>query len=365
MRIILTGGGTAGHINPALAVAGVLQKQGHEVFYAGVPGKIEQRLANEAGLPFKGFEAAGFDRAHIKTLPAAVYKISRSTKKAKAWFREIKPACVVAFGGYVCIPVARAAEQCGIPVVVHEQNSVMGMANKYLSRRAAKVCLTYEHAASVLSNKSNVVVTGNPVRQSVFDATREEARCEFNIPSNATLLLVTGGSLGARHLNAAIVERKEMLLSHPNLYIIHVTGKAELESVKASLNLSESEALRWQLFGFTNKMGQCMAAADAIVSRSGASSLAEISARKIPALLVPFPYATGDHQTMNAKACVEAGSAFLVPDAEVEGEQFTQYLTQLIEDGNLRKQMSEACAKQKTGDASNLVASCVIEACAG
>ena len=137
MRIVLSGGGTAGHINPALALADQLQARGHEVLYAGTPAGIESRLV-----------------------------------PARAWFDEVKPDCVVGFGGYVCIPVARAAEQRGIPVVVHEQNSVMGMANKYLARRAKAVCLTYQHAAEALSDKSRVVLTGNPVRASVFAATR-------------------------------------------------------------------------------------------------------------------------------------------------------------------------------------------------
>ena len=269
------------------------------------------RLKPAAGIPYKAFEAAGFNRNHPLTLPKAIMKIQRSTKLARKWFSEVHPDCVVGFGGYVCIPVARAAEQCGIPVVVHEQNSVMGMANKYLARRARAVCLTYDHAAEALSDKSHVVLTGNPVRASVFAATRAEGRAAFGIPEDARMLLVTGGSLGARHLNAAIVQRKDLLLGYSDLHIVHVTGPKELDSVTEQLALTDEQAKRWRLMGYTDQMGLAMAAADAIVSRAGATSLAEISARHIPALLVPFPYATEDHQTMNARACVEAG-AFMV-----------------------------------------------------
>ena len=182
MRIVLSGGGTAGHINPALALADVLRERGHEVLFAGTPGGIESRLVPAAGIPYQAFEAAGFNRNHPLTLPKAIMKIQRSTKLARKWFTEVHPDCVVGFGGYVCIPVARAAEQRGIPVVVHEQNSVMGMANKYLARQARAVCLTYEHAAQALSDKSKVVLTGNPVRASVFAATRAEGRAAFGIP---------------------------------------------------------------------------------------------------------------------------------------------------------------------------------------
>ncbi len=362
MRIVLSGGGTAGHINPALALADQLQARGHEVLYAGTPAGIESRLVPAAGIPYKAFEAAGFNRNHPMTLPKSIMKIQKSTKLARAWFDEVKPDCVVGFGGYVCIPVARAAEQRGIPVVVHEQNSVMGMANKYLARRAKAVCLTYQHAAEALSDKSRVVLTGNPVRASVFAATREQGREAFGIPADACMLLVTGGSLGARHLNSAIAARKDMLLGYPDLHIVHVTGPKELDAVTEQLALTPEQARRWHLFGYTDQMGLAMAATDAIVSRAGATSLAEISARHIPALLVPFPYATEDHQTMNARACVEAGAAFLVADADVEGAQFTEYLRTLIEDEDARKRMAAAAAAAKTRDAAGLLADVVCEA---
>ena len=163
--------------------------------FAGTPTGVEARLVREAGIPFTPFEAQGFNRNHPLTLPKAVLTIQKSTTLARRWFDEIRPDAVVGFGGYVCIPVARAAEQRGIPVVVHEQNSVMGMANKYLAKRAAAVCLTYEHAAEALADKSRVRVTGNPVRESVFSATREQGRARFGVPEGARMLLVTGDGL--------------------------------------------------------------------------------------------------------------------------------------------------------------------------
>ena len=362
MLIVLSGGGTAGHINPALALADVLQERGHDVRFAGTPAGVEARLVAQAGIPFTPFEAAGFDRSHPLTLPKALAKIQRSTAAARRWFDEIEPDAVVGFGGYVCIPVARAAEQRGIPVVVHEQNSVMGMANKYLARRAAAVCLTYEHAASALKDKRLVRVTGNPVRASVFAATREEGRDLFGIPQDARMLLVTGGSLGARHLNQAVAALKEALLSYGDLHVVHVAGPKELEATAAALALTPEEERRWHLFGYLDRMGEAMAAADAIVSRAGATSLAEISARALPALLVPFPFATEDHQTTNARACVEAGAAYMVADADVEGPEFERLLRSLVEDGDARERMAQAARAQKTRDAAGLLADAVVEA---
>ena len=362
MLVVLSGGGTAGHINPALALADVLKDRGCDVRFAGTPTGVEARLVREAGIPFTPFEAQGFNRNHPLTLPKAVLKIQKSTKQARAWFDEIKPDVVVGFGGYVCIPVARAAEQRGIPVVVHEQNSVMGMANKYLAKRAASVCLTYEHAASALPDASRVRLTGNPVRASVFSATRDEGRKAFGVPSDARMLLVTGGSLGARHLNQAVAGLKDALLAYDDLHIVQVTGPKELDAVRDQLALSPEQERRWRLLGYTDRMGDAMAAADVIVSRAGATSLAEISARALPALLVPFPYATEDHQTTNAQACVEAGAAFLVADADVEGPEFERRLRELIEDRDLRERMSTAARAQKTRDAAGLLADAVMDA---
>ena len=364
MLVVLSGGGTAGHINPALALADELRARGCDVRFAGTPQGVEARLVAEAGIPFTPFEAAGFNRNHPLTLPKAVAKIQRSTGRAKAWLAELGADVVVGFGGYVCIPVARAAEQRGIPVVVHEQNSVMGMANKYLAKRAAAVCLTYEHAAGALDEgvRSRVTVTGNPVRKSVFDATREDGRARFGVPEDARLLLVTGGSLGARHLNQAVCALKDELLAAGDVHVIHVTGPKELDAVAGQLALTPAEEKRWHLFGYTDRMGEAMAAADAIVSRAGATSLAEISARAIPALLVPFPFATEDHQTTNARAYVEAGCAYMLADADVEGPEFARLVRSLLDDAGVRERMAAAARAQKTADAAAKLADVVMGA---
>ena len=362
MRIVLSGGGTAGHINPALALAEVLIERGHEVLYAGTPQGVEARLVTEAGLPFKGFEAKGFNRNHPTTIVKALRLMQKSTKAAEKWFAEIKPDVVVAFGGYVCIPVSRAAIAHNIPVVVHEQNSVMGMANKYLSDKASAVCLTYDVAGEPVKDKSKIVVTGNPVRKSVFASTREQGREMLGIPNDALMLLVFGGSLGARHINQAISTMKDRLLAIDDLYIVHITGPKELETVEAALALTDEQRVRYQVMGYQNRMGETMAATDMVVSRAGATSLAEISARCIPALLVPFPYATADHQTTNARAYVESGAAMMMADDKVESPEFEQMVLRLIGDADLRQSMSEAAATFETGDAAGKLADVVLAA---
>lgn len=361
MLVVLSGGGTAGHINPALALAEELASRGHEVRFAGTPGGVEARLVPAAGIPFTPFEAAGFNRSHPTSLVRALRLVQKSTGKAKAWLGEIRPNAVVGFGGYVSIPVGRAARACGVPLVVHEQNSVMGLANKQLSKHAAAVCVTYACSAEGLA-APNVAVTGNPVRRSVLSATREEGRALLGIPSDARMLLVFGGSLGARHLNQAICGMKDDLLSRPDLHVVHITGPKELASVQEALSLSPEEAARWHVMGYQDRMGETLAAADAIVSRAGATSLAEIAARAIPALLVPFPYATADHQTTNARAYVDAGCAYLVPDADVETEGFAQSVRTLVDDAGVRAAMQKAARAQKAADAAKRLADVVMEA---
>lgn len=362
MSIVLSGGGTAGHINPALALSEVLEGRGLEVYFAGTPQGVEARLVPQAGLRFKAFEASGFNRSHPLTIVSGVAKIAKSTRAAKEWFSEVKPDAVVGFGGYVSIPVARAAEKMGIPVVVHEQNSVMGMANKYLAKKASAVCLTYEYSSCDGVDPSRVHVTGNPVRSSVIRARRDEGRRLLGIPEEARMLLVFGGSLGARHINEAVVAMKDELLSREDLHVVHITGPKELDAVTLALDLSDDQARRWHVMGYQDRMGETLAAADAIVSRAGATSLAEISARAIPALLVPFPFATEDHQTTNARAYVDAGCAYMMADADVTSDEFRRKVCSLVDDEEVRASMTRAARAQKTADAASILADVVMAA---
>ncbi len=362
MLVTLSGGGTAGHINPALALAEVLIDRGCEVNFAGTPQGVESRLVPQAGITFKAFEASGFDRAHPGTIVTGVRKISKSTGAARRWFAEKKPDIVVGFGGYVSIPVARAAEKMDIPVALHEQNSVMGMANRYLARRAQSVCVTYACSTEGVDvDPEKVHVTGNPVRACIMSATRAEGREMLHIPEDARMLLVFGGSLGARHINEAVIDLKDELLSCDNLYIVHITGPKELETVQTALDLSDEEAKRWQVMGYQDRMGETLAATDVIISRAGATSLAEISARAIPALLVPLPHATEDHQTTNARAYVDEGCAEMIADDKLQTDEFKEKVFTLIDDAQLRESMTQAARAQKTGDAAARLADVVME----
>lgn len=356
MYFVVSAGGTAGHINPAIAVADELRRRGHRILFVGTPNHIESKLAVEAGFAFKGFEVSGFDAAKPWTLISGGTKILKATSAAKAMFKQDRPDAVLTFGAYVSIPVGRAAASMGIPLIVHEQNSVPGMANKYLAKKADVTALTYQESAKHLESKNEPVVIGNPVRASFETCSREAGRKLLGIPEDATVILAFGGSLGAQHLNSAVCAMKDQLLAIDNLYVVHGTGAQDHQAVLDKLQLTEEEKKRYKVFEYIDQMGDVLAASDLVVSRAGASSLAEIMTLGVPAVLVPFPYARGDHQTLNASGCVAAGAACLIPDAEVEGDQFSSHVLELAQDPARRAKMAAACKQFSGSSARNTLA---------
>ena len=359
--IVLTGGGTAGHVYPALALAEKLGADGYDVHFAGTPHGIESRIVPDAGHHFESFESSGFDRSHPASLISGISKILKSTKKAKRWFKEITPSAVVSFGGYVSIPVARAAEKSGIPVIVHEQNSVMGMANKYISKKARMVCLTYEEAVEYVPEGVSYTITGNPVRQALVSTTREEGRKYLGLPDDVCVCVVFGGSGGARHINQAIAGMKDDLLAQDNLCVIHITGNKEFDSVVEDLSLTDDEAKSWRVIAYEDEMPKVLSAADVVVSRAGATSLAEISAKCIPAVLIPYPYATNDHQRINARSYASSGAAMVIDDADLDTDDFRAAVLSIVGDEALREEMREAARSLGQTDAASALAKAVEE----
>lgn len=349
MFFVVSAGGTAGHINPALAVADELRRRGHDILFVGTPDHLEAKLAVEAGFEFASFSVAGFDKSRPWTLITSGAKLLKATNQAKALFKQRRPDAVLGFGAYVSIPVGRAACAMKIPLIIHEQNSVPGMANVYLAKRASAVALTYAHSAQHLQCKGEPHIVGNPVRAGFEEVDRASARKALGISEDAFVLLVMGGSLGAQHLNAAVAAMKDALLGVEGLHVIHSTGARDYDSVCLQLALTEEEQQRWHVFSYIDNMPEMLAACDMTVSRAGASSLAEIMTLGVPAVLVPYPYARGDHQTLNAAGCVEAGAARLIPDADVEGEQFASTVMELVSSKEKRDAMHTAAIASFSG----------------
>ncbi|MCL4079105.1 undecaprenyldiphospho-muramoylpentapeptide beta-N-acetylglucosaminyltransferase [Coriobacteriia bacterium Es71-Z0120] len=363
MRFLLSGGGTAGHIYPALTVARILEQDGRdEVIFVGAPDSLEARLVGEAGIRFVGLPAAGFDRARPITLVTSGARVVSSVARGVALIWKERPDAVVGFGGYASLPVGIAAALTKTPLVVHEQNSVPGLANRFLSRFAQAVAVTYPGSVKHLKRPERAVVTGNPVREQIRSADRSRGREALGLAGDSTVLLVFGGSRGARHINEALVRIWPRLASVDGLQVVHVAGRIEAASVAEAMAaaLSASDG-RYQLHEYIDDMGSAIAAADVIVSRAGATSLAEITAIGRAAVLVPYPYATDDHQTLNARAVAAAGAALVVPDAELDGEAFVDAVMRLVSDARLREEMAAASAKLGRPDAGERVAALVHE----
>jgi UDP-N-acetylglucosamine--N-acetylmuramyl-(pentapeptide) pyrophosphoryl-undecaprenol N-acetylglucosamine transferase len=330
-------------VYPALTVAGHLAAEHDDVLFVGTPDGLEARLVPEAGVAFRGLRASGFDRARPWTLLTGSVRIVVSAIRAWRWMGADRPDVVIGFGGYVSIPVGLAAVFRGVPLVLHEQNSVPGLANKLLSRWATAVGVTYGESTPLLARPERVEVTGNPVRPEVLAADGIAGRKALSLPKTSTVLLVFGGSRGARHLNSAIVALRGRLMENRSLRVVHIAGKLEVDTVRELLDTAGGDAHgRWKVLDYVDDMGSALAAADLVIARAGATSIAEITALGLPAVLVPYPFATDDHQTKNAATMVAYGAAELVADAELDGERFGDIVVGLLGDEKRRATMSDA-----------------------
>lgn len=347
LSVAIAAGGTAGHINPALALAEELRARGAEVGFFGQSRRLEGTLVPQAGFGLTSLDVTGFDRSRPWTLVTALVRMRLAERALDRHFAEVgMPDVAVGFGAYIELPLINWCARHKVPVVLHEQNSVPGLANRTSASKAHTVCVSLPQAIDAFRGKvgaaTQIVVTGNPVRRSVVDASREAGRAAFGIGADETMLLVFGGSLGARHLNEGVVALKDELLAREGLHIVHSTGRELLDEVTSALALDEAQAARWQVHPYIDNMGEALAAADLVVSRAGASSIAEIAALAVPSLLVPYPLATADHQTTNTRYLVDAGAAVMVPDADIDTPRFSDELLGLVDDAGRRADMRRA-----------------------
>lgn len=347
LEVAIAAGGTAGHINPALALAEELRDRGHHVRFFGQTAKLEGRLVPEAGFELVPVVVSGFDRARPWTLVSSLARMRRAQGRlARRFSAEGAPDVAVGFGAYVEMALLNCCHRLGVPYVLHEQNSVAGLANKALAPHAAAVCISVPAARAVFEREGrpapSVVLTGNPVRRSVVRASRAAGRAAFGVRDDQTMLLVFGGSLGAAHINEAVARLKAELLARPDLVVVHSTGADGFDQTVSALVLAPAEQLRWRVMPYISNMGEALAAADLVLSRAGASSIAEIAAVGVPSVLVPYPHATADHQTVNARFLTDVGAAELVPDARMDGPEFAETLLGLVDDPARRSAMREA-----------------------
>ena len=347
--VAIAAGGTAGHVNPALALADELRARGHEVHFFGEARRLEGTLVPQAGYPFHAVHVTGFNRRRPWTLLSALAHLAQEERRLAGEFKSgALPMLDVAigFGAYLELPLVRAAAKLGIPIALHEQNSVPGLANKRSAASASLIATGQPGANDVLQKcadaSTKIIFTGNPVRSSVLGGNRARGRRALGVPEDATVLLVFGGSLGAKHLNDRLAALKGDLMAIDDLYVVQSTGKDGYDAAVEALCLSEEESERWSVRPYIDDMGDVLAAADLVLSRAGASSVAEIAALCVPSVLVPYPLATADHQTTNARLLSDAGAAVVYADADIDGGPFHDELIDLLSNPGVRSRMRDA-----------------------
>ncbi|SHJ03293.1 UDP-N-acetylglucosamine-N-acetylmuramylpentapeptide N-acetylglucosamine transferase [Hymenobacter daecheongensis DSM 21074] len=337
-RIIISGGGTGGHIFPAVAIANELRRRqpDAEILFVGANGRMEMTRVPEAGYRIVGLDIAGLQRRLTPQNLLFPMKVFRSVRKAGKLLEEFRPDAVVGVGGYASAPVLLAATSRNIPCLIQEQNSYAGLVNKLLSRRVDRICVAYE-GMSKFFPADKLVVTGNPVRTEIASGSRAEALQFFGLNPAKKVLLVIGGSLGARTLNEATAAALPLLRA-AGVQLLWQTGK--LYYSQAAQQAAPFRADNLQALEFVQRMDLAYAAADVVVSRAGALSVSELCLTGKPSILVPSPNVAEDHQTKNAQALVNNDAALLISDAEAPARLYDEAL-RLLADEARQQQLRE------------------------
>lgn len=337
MRVLFAGGGTAGHINPALAAAGWLRKNdpSAEILYVGNKGGMEETLVPAAGVPFRSITISGFQRKlslkNLKRNAQTVVRVFSASSASKKILREFRPDVCVGTGGYVSGPVIRAAQKMGIPTVIHEQNAFPGVTTKLLAKNAKTVMLAVADAEKHLERTDNCVVTGNPVRMEILSADREAARQKLGI-GERPLVLSFGGSLGAAAINKAAAEMLGKSAKEKKYVHIHGYGTHDenfLDEVRAA-GVDPAENPQIRLLEYIHNMPEVMAAADVVICRAGAITLSEIEAMGRCAVLIPSPNVAENHQYYNALALSSRDAAVLIEEKDLTGEKLWETVNALL-----------------------------------
>lgn len=370
-KILFATGGTGGHINPALAVAGYIRENypKAEILFVGTADRMEAQLVPAAGYDFKTIEIQGFSRElNLGGLRHNIHTVElllKSEKQAKRIITDFDPDVVIGFGGYVSGPVLSVAARMGIPTAVHEQNAFPGVTNKNLAKKVDVVMLTAPEAEKLLKPKNPCVVTGLPIRGEIIGANKEFARAEMKLDSRP-LILSMGGSLGARAINEAVKYLIEKRYDKKDCYFLHATGKAGvslIDEIGKEIDLGSNPQIL--LREYINDMDRCLAAADLVVCRAGASSLSEIQALGKPSILVPYPYAAENHQYYNAKTMSDRDAAILIEEKNFTGERLLSEVEKLLSDPEKLRTMGENAKKMAILDASERITDCICKVVKG
>lgn len=360
LKVIISGGGTGGHIFPAVSIANAIKKlhPDADILFVGAEGRMEMERVPAAGYSIEGLPICGFDRKHLLKNIVVLCKIIKSQWKARRIIKRFKPQVAVGVGGFASGPTLKMAGMMGIPTLIQEQNSYAGVTNKLLAKSARKICVAYEGMERFF-DKEKILLTGNPIRQELLQkVNREEAIRSFGLdPSKKTILLV-GGSLGARTLNQCMIAGLEQI-KNSDVQFIWQTGKLYFEQAQEAVAKAGEMSMLF-VTDFIARMADAYAVADLVISRAGAGSISEFCLLHKPVILVPSPNVAEDHQTKNALALVDKGAALYVKDSEAN-EHLLQIAIETVGDLSKLQDLSEKIAKLAYADAADVIAEQVCE----
>ncbi len=358
-KIIISGGGTGGHIFPAIAIANAIKLvwPTTEFLFVGAEGKMEMEKVPAAGYKIEGLWISGFQRKITLSNLIFPFKVMKSLQKAKRILKSFNPDVVVGTGGFASGPMLQVAAKYGIPTLIQEQNSYAGITNKVLSRKVNKICVAYAGMEKFFP-KEKILLTGNPVRQDILSLERKKERGleAFGLNENKKTILVIGGSLGARTLNESMLNCLETF-SNNNIQLIWQTGKMFFETAKEAIEIYKEKGII--ALDFIQKMDYAYAVADVVISRAGASSISELCLVRKPAILIPSPNVAEDHQTKNAMALVTYNAAILIKDIDAR-EKLCKEVMELVTDEEKCNKLSQNIAGLAFPDSAKVIANEVI-----
>jgi len=345
MRIIITGGGTGGHIYPAIAIAERLMQEDKrtECLYIGAKRGIEKDIVPSTDIPFKQIDVAPLNKKiSLKTF-SALLQVIKGHVQAYRYIKDFRPDVIIGTGGYVTGPVVLVGALMGIPCTIHEQNAFPGMANKILSRFVASVMVTFEEATAYFKTKDKIVFTGLPIREAFFKVSREEARRKLSLKDSDIMIMTVGGSNGALKVNEVMSEVYDKISAKENVVFIHVSGERYYDVLKERFSTRKEKKLR--LLKYVDDMPTYLSAADIVVSRAGASTITEIIASKTPSIIIPSPNVANNHQFHNAKVIDKNGMGFVISESDLNSDLVVHTLIDLIEHPEKLEIMAKNCEK--------------------
>lgn len=362
LRFIISGGGTGGHIFPAVSIANALKAKNPKakILFVGAEGRMEMQRVPAAGYSIKGLPILGFDRVNKLNNIKVLLKLWKSLRIAKKIIKDFRPDVVIGVGGYASGATLYKAANMGIPCLIQEQNSYAGVTNKLLAKKVSKICVAYEGMERFFP-ADKIIMTGNPVRQNILETTitKEEARMSFGLNPSKKTILIVGGSLGAQTINRSIIEHLD-LIHNSDVQIVWQTGKRYFGNINSVLDKKGLDNLH--VMDFISDMGAAYKAADLVISRAGASSISEFQLIGKPVILVPSPNVAEDHQTKNAMALVNKGAAMFVSDADAPAT-LLQLALNTINNSDQLATLSKNIKKMGLHNASDIIAEEVLKLC--